>query len=1392
MSINWQHIKPYNNSQNNAFEELICQLAREEPIANKKEFYRLAAPDGGVEAYCVLETGEEYGWQAKYFFTMENSQWSQLKKSFETALKTHPKLIKYYICVPLDRQDPRDGKKWFMDKWREKTQKWTESAKSQGREITFEYWGSSELIHRLSEEKHVGRRRFWFATEEFSVNWFQSHIENSIKNLGPRYTPELNFELDIAKHFDVLSRNERFRDFFKNEIHTFLINFNKLDREFLNQDSIKKFIDLLTRQVSISQQSELLSFDLDAINENCRSIEESLTIYWKELRKKENELSKDSLRSKELSIEKAESALNQFKDFIDKSIIALANLPIMLLSGEAGVGKSHLLADIASKRVKENKACILLLGQHFTSKESPWTQILKNLLRLNCNEKEFLGALSARAEAQGERLLFIIDAINEGKGRYFWKEHISSFINDFSKYPWLSLVLTIRTSYEELLTPAKLIPNDVAIRVLHRGFENVEYQAASLFFTHYNIEQHSIPLLHPEFSNPLFLKLFCEGLHRSGYTQIPKGYSGITSIIDFFLHNVDDKLSYPSLFDYNKELKLVKKVINALIQHKLENGLSFVPYEESINIANNIVSRYSNRKDFVDHLISEGVLSKNIQIFSEDEEYIYFAYERFGDHLMTAYLLEKYLDKNNLEIVFQSNGALAQYVEQSYLYQGIVEALSIQLPEQFDKELYELVSDEKKSDSAIAEAFINSLIWRKPETIKEKVKEYVNEHILRNEDTFDLFFRIVYSVSLDPEHFFNANYLHCYLMRLSLADRDAIWTTYLHDKDYQSSAMQRLIDWAWQDGNKSYLSAESRLLAGKALAWLFTSTNISFRDSATKALVCILENNIPTITKFLTEFDSVNDPYVYERIFAAAYGAVLRSDNLEGLADLSNFILKCIFEKEEIYPNVLVRDYARNIIEYALYKQVVTLDNPQIIRPPYKSQFPDSFPSNAEIDTKKSYSFRNLKYWEQDAILSSMVTEYGRGTGHYGDFGRYTFQFALRDWEYQFDPNDLSNYACRLIFEKYGYDVEKHGEFDIHASQGDRHTNKKERIGKKYQWIALYEVLARVADNYKMKDRSTGWGESHKCIWYQGPWEPFIRNIDPTLIYRPKNNALLNHNESWWNKVEYNDWHDNHQNWLINTENLPNPKTIIQLKDTQGNEWLVLETHPVVWNEPVPIGYEQYEYPHKQLSYQIRSYLVREEQAEELIAWAKQQHFMGKWFPESHGRYQIFFREHYWSPAYHFFDNPYYGSSGQWEDVHEKDNHKQVIGKVIVTTESYFWESGADYQEQPSYLVPREFIYEKMQLHDSKNSGEWLNAQGEVVCFNPTVNEEKSGSLIIRKDALLKFLDENNLKIFWTYLGEKQILGNKDPQWSEFSGVFTLNVSSNVDGVIKLYNNSDS
>ena len=99
------------------------------------------------------------------------------------------------------------------------------------------------------------------------------------------------------------------------------------------------------------------------------------------------------------------------------------------------------------------------------------------------------------------------------------------------------------------------------------------------------------------------------------------------------------------------------------------------------------------------------------------------------------------------------------------------------------------------------------------------------------------------------------------------------------------------------------------------------------------------------------------------------------------------------------------------------------------------------------------------------ALLTSMFTEHTTIGFSYGDFGRYTFQSALSNWK--IDAEHLSNSAIKLIIDKYGYREEKHGEFDRKVGSGrGRSTIPNERIGKKYQWLALHELMARVADNF--------------------------------------------------------------------------------------------------------------------------------------------------------------------------------------------------------------------------------------------------------------------------------------------------------------------------------------
>ena len=111
MVLDWKAIHPLNGSQADAFEELCAQLARAETPTGAN-FNRKGSPDAGVECFCVMPDGSEWGWQAKYFDTFGSSQWSQLDKSVRNALEKHRALVRYYVCVPMDRpRCPRFGSK---------------------------------------------------------------------------------------------------------------------------------------------------------------------------------------------------------------------------------------------------------------------------------------------------------------------------------------------------------------------------------------------------------------------------------------------------------------------------------------------------------------------------------------------------------------------------------------------------------------------------------------------------------------------------------------------------------------------------------------------------------------------------------------------------------------------------------------------------------------------------------------------------------------------------------------------------------------------------------------------------------------------------------------------------------------------------------------------------------------------------------------------------------------------------------------------------------------------------------------------------------------------------------------------------------------------------------
>jgi hypothetical protein len=1313
-------------------------------------------------------------------------------------------------------------------------------------------------------------------TFHLSNDWLNEKSTLAIADLGGRYTPELNVKLDIAKVFEGLGRTQAFSDMFYSHIDSFLIKGNKLRQSEEISTPLSVIVQSLTdisslyQEIDISKLSEIPTKKfIDNVSRCQVAINESESVLWKlrEEAKKEGETNhySDKYSSTLRELRDLDYECNNLLAFINSITVKLANNPFLLLEGKAGIGKSHLLADVIKTRISSAYLSLFILGQQLTSDESPWSQIFKRL-QLKITSREFLEKLNLYGQKTEKRVLIFIDAINEGNGNKFWNDNINSFVDEIKQFEWLGLVMSVRTTYKSVTISDENVERNSFEIHEHIGFQNVELEAVSLFYDYYNIERPSSPNLNPEFKNPLFLKLLCEGIKKNGLTKVPVGFNGISNILNFLVEGVNKSLALPKKYAFDPSFPLVREALNEIIKIKLSIGSSSISLQDAHSVVQSVVNDYVTDKTFLSALIDEGLLTKGI-VRNDDnstEEVVYVAFERFDDHLTVKFLLD---EVENIENEFKSNGRLKSYFKDEYdfyRHSGIVEALSIQLPEKFGKELYELLPEFSDNHNLI-EAFIESLVWRDIDAIDfEKIKPFINEQVFGSSNSFDHFLEVVISISGLVDHPFNANFLHNLLTQYSLADRDAFWTTQISYKDSEDSAFRQLIDWAWDRTDKSYISDDSIELVATNLCWFLTSSNRKLRDCSTKALVSLLETRIPVLKKIIEKFDGVDDPYVWERIFSVALGCTLRTDNVQELKYLAETVYQKVFCTEYVYPNILLRDYAREIIEFATHLKL-ELDGVELskIQPPYNSTWPDDIPAKDEL--KSLYD--KEPYW---ALWSSIMgggdfSRYTIGTNHnHSDwsgckFGQIpidrkqvfkTFQSKLSDIQKELyaatDPiiyddkaeeitfgdttirlgsaigrkgqdeikankalfqqslpgdlliefeNDIEPYldhnnnlletdkhfdlriAERFIFNcvvELGWDPEKHGDFDRQVGTGrGRSESFQERIGKKYQWIAYYEYMAKLADNFI---RFEGYGNERKESPYQGPWEPYVRDIDPTILLKETGIKVVSNQDMWWLNDEVFDWDCSHEEWVKSSTTITNPYGLIEVKDNNGDEWLVLESYPS-WKEPKIIGNDDWGHPRKEVWSQIRSYIVKVEEFESFRDWGLSQHFMGRWIPEVSDRYQLFNREFYWSEAFQFFKSDYYGGS-DWTSVSDRESRVK-IADVSITSVNYLWEKEFDKSKVGtlSFLKPSNLIFEKMGLTSGEIEGSFKDQNGTIVCFAAEAIHASKAHLLVKKEPFLTMLRENGFEIVWTLLGEKGVIGgsltsNNHFSRQEFSGVF--------------------
>lgn len=1008
-TLDWTAIRPLNGGREKGFEELCSQLARME-VSQGARFIRKGTPDAGVECYAVFADSTEWGWQSKYFDTLGESQWKQLDESVGAAIDKHPRLVRYYVCIPQDLSDGRivgkkTGKQWksSKDQWDEHVTKWSDWAQKKNRTIEFVWWGSSEMLERLARTENVGRVRFWFDKRGFDGSWFLARLDEAIRAAGPRYTPEIHVELPIAEDFDAFGRTQRFF----NRVKAYAIPLREAFQRFLHSKS-SVANDVTTAKIASLSEAFQIVFDefgkishfpagplpfqniigkLEKTAGRLKELELHLEQCVEEYDRQHLKEQSSLLQTKLNPFRELYYALFRLQRESENALEALtraddlAKRTTFILRGNAGTGKTHLLCDAVRRRVEENQPTVLLMGQRFVSSDAPWFQVLQHLDLSILSAEEFVGALEASAQASGERALIAIDAINEGTGITIWPTHLAAFLAQIERSPWLGVVLSIRSSYEEIIVPTEL--RESAYLMTHHGFREHEYDAAKTFFVYYGLELPSTPLLAPEFQNPLFLKTLCRGLCEQGHQRLPRGFHGISTVFNLYLDAVNTRLAQQ--LGYDKRIPLVRRAVAAIADAMVDVNERWLHRERSCQVIDSLLPNRDFERSLFRGLVVEGVLVEDYY-HSKGEihhDVVHVVYERLADHLVAKAFLDRVTSPPDWIAAFSAGGALSPLMVEKYRTPGLLEALFIQFAERNDQELLTF-APQLKEQWGVGHAFRQSVIWRCNSAFSDATRQLLNDLCENDDDMFETL-DVMLTVATIPEHPFNASFLDRRLRKDEMADRDEWWSTYLYRQWGNFGAVDRIIDWAWAVGSKAVITDDTIDLCGISLAWMLTTSHRYLRDRATKALVNLYTGRLQDMVRLVDRFADVDDPYVTERVYGVAYGIAMRSHDAAAVGCLAEVVYRHVFESGSPLPHILLRDYARGVVERAFHLGSQIKFDSSLIRPPYNSEWP-YIPSDNETkpylpDWSSGSHKSNDALWSRNAIGSSVMDS--------GDFSRY-------------------------------------------------------------------------------------------------------------------------------------------------------------------------------------------------------------------------------------------------------------------------------------------------------------------------------------------------------------------------------------------------------------------
>lgn len=907
------------------------------------------------------------------------------------------------------------------------------------------------------------------------LNLFFRNIDDLYQKLLIEFKKEVNIKEDLIDNC-----TNRFFN---------LINFFD-DKDIQNAE---KEINLLKKDIKIAKDLSI----------KCRNFITS-DIYFETI-KKDNKNKNNPFYNFNFTFNSAVNSLEWCFNVFD-----LLNENELHISGDAGMGKTHVSFNIYENQIiNQKEPAIFILAKDIYTEENLENQ-LKNILSIptDWSFDDFLGALEISARVYKVKIPIIIDGLNESTHwSSVWKNGLEKFILKLKQYLHIVLITTYRSSYEDQLFPNKYFEYDDKwkLKKYINGFEGLNWKAIERYFEYYKIklENHSNAIGY--FKHPLHLKIFCETKNPNRNKEVKVSFQNedLFDVFDEYIKRSNNNIT-ASLKEldpkYNNDF--TEKKLLQLSKYFWEHNTRGMPRSEKL---------FSN-----DELrIFEG---ENLLIYRDwneknDKEEIQFTYDLLGGYLISKYLIQTYeeyypiikVPSNNwivkvakafsdeyiperatdlcyesfkktsilINTVISNKVALEKFITsrdlkkrllefktEHPLYDDILRTITILIIKKSNIFLFNILENERAKKYSIESLFeINSKFIKENE---ELIKNFLeNEFISNSEQLLNLSKQIEF----DTAHPLNFHFWSDLLKKSSMLERDLFWSEYIRANHswYGNSYFTQFVN-NFEKACIEQKEISNRVhISAKKVMWVFTTNIKRLRDEATRALYYYARRYPKEFLDLLEYSIDINDPYVVERMFAVTYGlAMARQNDYEDesyrkyhLPLYGRFLFDNMFSSEAKYPtiHILARDYAKRTIDIALihHSSLLTSSEKELIKYPLKDYF------HKEWGTIPNY--KELKY--------------RFGTPIHTDFENYTIGRLIEgrsnyDSEHEEYKLILSQIYWRMynlgyLFTKFG-EIDKQIGNDSWRNSNNESAGKIDRYGKKYSWIAFYEMAGHRSD----------------------------------------------------------------------------------------------------------------------------------------------------------------------------------------------------------------------------------------------------------------------------------------------------------------------------------------